>query len=49
MERISLWVGDGWKGSPENAPFDAIYVGAAASSIPQALLRQLKVIMYFKL
>jgi len=39
---ISLKVGDGWKGDPENAPFDCIHVGAAAESIPEALLSQLK-------
>lgn len=25
-------VGDGWKGDPSNAEYDAIHVGAAASS-----------------
>jgi len=40
--RIALKAGDGWKGDPENAPFDAIHVGAAAQSIPKALTDQLK-------
>eukprot|EP00640_Fibrocapsa_japonica_P004269 CAMPEP_0113934976 /NCGR_PEP_ID=MMETSP1339-20121228/2226_1 /TAXON_ID=94617 /ORGANISM="Fibrocapsa japonica" /LENGTH=234 /DNA_ID=CAMNT_0000936985 /DNA_START=70 /DNA_END=774 /DNA_ORIENTATION=- /assembly_acc=CAM_ASM_000762 len=34
---------DGWKGLPHAAPFDAIHVGAAATSIPSDLVRQLKV------
>jgi len=33
---------DGWKGDPQNAPFDAIHVGAAAVSVPEALIEQLK-------
>ena len=33
--------GDGWKGWPENGPYQAIHVGAAASKVPQALLDQL--------
>jgi len=40
--RLELRVGDGWKGDPQNAPFDAIHVGAAASTLPQALVDQLK-------
>jgi protein-L-isoaspartate(D-aspartate) O-methyltransferase len=39
---VELKVGDGWKGDPGHAPFDAIHVGAAASSIPRALVDQLK-------
>jgi protein-L-isoaspartate(D-aspartate) O-methyltransferase len=39
--KVSLKVGDGWKGDPENAPFDAIHVGAAAETMPQALIDQL--------
>ena len=34
--------GDGWKGWPEAAPFDAIIVTAAANTIPPPLLAQLK-------
>mmetsp|Transcript_109550 Transcript_109550/g.353552 ORF Transcript_109550/g.353552 Transcript_109550/m.353552 type:complete len:283 (-) Transcript_109550:37-885(-) len=34
--------GDGWKGSPEEAPFDCIHVGAAAESMPEALVAQLR-------
>jgi protein-L-isoaspartate(D-aspartate) O-methyltransferase len=34
---------DGWKGWPEEAPFDAIHVGAAAETLPHDLALQLKV------
>lgn len=40
--QVSLVQGDGWKGCPEHAPFDCIHVGAAAESVPIALLEQLK-------
>uniref|UniRef100_A0A3B4C6H3 Protein-L-isoaspartate O-methyltransferase n=2 Tax=Pygocentrus nattereri TaxID=42514 RepID=A0A3B4C6H3_PYGNA len=40
--RIKLIVGDGRLGFTEEAPYDAIHVGAAAPSVPQALLDQLK-------
>jgi len=39
---ISTKHGDGWQGWAAKAPFDAIIVTAAAESIPQALLQQLK-------
>mmetsp|Transcript_2134 Transcript_2134/g.4904 ORF Transcript_2134/g.4904 Transcript_2134/m.4904 type:complete len:230 (-) Transcript_2134:172-861(-) len=42
VQAIPLHVGDGWKGSPQDGPFDAIHVGAAAASLPTALLEQLK-------
>ncbi len=35
--------GDGYKGLPENAPFDKIIVTAGAPEVPKALLSQLKV------
>lgn len=38
---IRVQSGDGWKGLPEEAPFDAIHVGAAAAKIPEALVEQL--------
>ena len=38
---VRLVVGDGWNGWPEEAPFDAIVVGAAPEKVPQALLDQL--------
>ncbi len=34
-------VGDGWKGLPEHAPYDAIIVSAAATEVPRALIQQL--------
>lgn len=39
---IEVRIGDGYQGWPEKAPFDAIVVTAAAPSIPQALVEQLK-------
>jgi protein-L-isoaspartate(D-aspartate) O-methyltransferase len=39
---IEVRIGDGYKGWPEKAPFDAIVVTAAAPSVPQALVEQLK-------
>jgi protein-L-isoaspartate(D-aspartate) O-methyltransferase len=39
---VSLIVGDGSRGLPEYAPFDAIVVSAAAPQIPQPLLEQLR-------
>lgn len=38
-----LLFGDGYKGLPQYAPFDAIIVTAGASEIPNALLAQLKI------
>ncbi|KAG9336321.1 hypothetical protein JZ751_002668 [Albula glossodonta] len=40
--RIKLVVGDGRLGYPDGAPYDAIHVGAAAPTLPRALLAQLK-------
>ncbi|XP_030637289.1 protein-L-isoaspartate(D-aspartate) O-methyltransferase isoform X3 [Chanos chanos] len=40
--RVKLIVGDGRMGHTEEAPYDAIHVGAAAPTVPQALLDQLK-------
>lgn len=39
---VQTRTGDGWKGWPEQAPFDAIIVTAAAETIPPPLLEQLK-------
>ncbi|KAM8921390.1 protein-L-isoaspartate(D-aspartate) O-methyltransferase-like [Pelodytes ibericus] len=39
---IKLVVGDGRLGHPEEGPYDAIHVGAAAAKVPQQLLNQLK-------
>jgi protein-L-isoaspartate(D-aspartate) O-methyltransferase len=41
-ENIQFRIGDGYKGWPETAPFDAILVTAAPDHIPQPLLDQLK-------
>jgi len=35
-------VANGWEGAPSHAPFDFIHVGAAARSMPQTLVDQLK-------
>jgi protein-L-isoaspartate(D-aspartate) O-methyltransferase len=40
---IEVRIGDGYKGWPERAPFDAIVVTAAAPRVPEALVAQLKV------
>lgn len=40
--RIRFVVADGRLGYPEGAPYDAIHVGAAAATVPKALLEQLK-------
>lgn len=42
-ERVKLLVGDGRQGYAELGPYDAIHVGAAAPTLPQALVDQLKV------
>ncbi len=41
IENISIRVGDGSRGWPEEAPFDAIIVTAAAPIVPDPLLKQL--------
>jgi protein-L-isoaspartate(D-aspartate) O-methyltransferase len=41
IENVVVFVGDGWEGAPDKAPFDAIVVSAAAESVPQALVDQL--------
>ena len=40
-ERVHVHVGDGTLGVPEEAPFDAIAVAAAAPAIPESLYEQL--------
>jgi protein-L-isoaspartate(D-aspartate) O-methyltransferase len=40
-ERVHVHVGDGSRGLPELAPFDAIAVAAAAPGLPEALYEQL--------
>ena len=39
---VHVKVGDGYKGWPEEAPFDAIIVTCAPDKVPQALIDQLK-------
>ena len=39
--RVQVKCGDGYQGWPEEAPFDAIVVTAAAEQVPEALERQL--------
>jgi len=39
---LQIVTGDGRKGWPQDAPYDAIHVGAAAPTIPQPLIDQLK-------
>ncbi|XP_011625107.1 protein-L-isoaspartate O-methyltransferase isoform X2 [Amborella trichopoda] len=39
---LQIHVGDGRQGWPQEAPYDAIHVGAAASDIPAPLIEQLK-------
>eukprot|EP00731_Ephydatia_muelleri_P021986 Em0014g577a len=41
-KRLKLVVGDGRHGYKENAPYDAIHVGAAADDVPHELIEQLK-------
>jgi len=41
-ENVELRIGDGALGWPEEAPFDGIIVTAAAASVPQTLVGQLK-------
>ena len=41
-EDIRITVGDGHEGWPEHAPYDRAYLTAAATSVPDALLEQLR-------
>jgi protein-L-isoaspartate(D-aspartate) O-methyltransferase len=42
-ERVHTRTGDGYRGWPEAAPFDAVLVTAAAPRVPQPLLEQLRI------
>ena len=42
IENVHLLTGDGYKGWPENSPFDAIIVTCGPEKIPRALVEQLK-------
>ncbi len=46
-KNVFVFTGDGTKGLPEYAPFDAIIVTAGGSRIPQPLIEQLKEGGYF--
>lgn|SRR5438067_581794 len=42
LDNVSYFVGDGWEGLPDHAPFDAINVAASTGAeLPEALARQL--------
>jgi len=41
IANVRVRIGNGYRGWPEEAPFDAIIVTAAPESIPQALIDQL--------
>jgi protein-L-isoaspartate(D-aspartate) O-methyltransferase len=41
--RVNLRIGDGYRGWPEAAPFDAVIVTAAPDHVPEPLVEQLKV------
>jgi protein-L-isoaspartate(D-aspartate) O-methyltransferase len=41
-ESVHVLAGDGYKGWPEHAPFDAVIVTCAPADIPQALVDQLR-------
>jgi protein-L-isoaspartate(D-aspartate) O-methyltransferase len=44
LDNVSFYVGDGWQGLPEQAPFDAINVAAATGDrVPAALEEQLAI------
>jgi len=44
---VTLECKTGWEGDKEKGPYDAIHVGAAASSVPRSLVEQLKVCFSF--
>jgi len=43
FKNIEIKKGNGWQGLPEQAPFDKIIVAAAANTVPEQLLKQLKI------
>ena len=42
ISNAEVFVGDGWQGWAERAPYDAIVVSAAAEEVPHALVDQLR-------
>ena len=43
LKNVRVLKGNGWRGLPQEAPFDRIIVAAAADSVPDQLKKQLKV------
>src|SRR6185295_1035355 len=43
LNNVTTLVGDGTHGWPEQAPFDGIVVTAAAETLPETLVRQIRV------
>lgn len=43
VENVEVFVGDGYRGLPDRAPFDGIVLTAAPRQVPQALVDQLAV------
>ncbi len=43
LRNVQYKLGDGSRGWPEHAPYDAIIVTAAAAALPEALLEQLRI------
>ena len=41
VTNVGVYLGDGWKGWPDEAPYDAIVVSAVADEVPEALGEQL--------
>lgn len=41
VEGVSVYVGDGYKGRSEDAPYDAVVVSAAASRVPEEIVDQM--------
>lgn len=41
-DNVHTWIGDGYKGWSEHAPYDAVIVTAAPDHVPPALIEQLK-------
>lgn len=39
---VKIQCRNGWEGCEEEGPYDAIHVGAAATEVPKALIKQLK-------
>jgi protein-L-isoaspartate(D-aspartate) O-methyltransferase len=42
LHNVTTWHGDGFKGWPQQAPFDRIVLSCAAAKVPESLIEQLK-------